>query len=147
MALCAKCNAELSNDAVFCTECGERVEISGQEAPEPAETERLIAAANLQRTRGEYSAAIGQCTEILRQDAENPTVYCLLGDIYAEQDNVEQAVRWYQMACEIDPDSRGCAERPRPKQKRCGKSALLPFGAYRGIALAGQMPLPCVREV
>jgi hypothetical protein len=111
MAVCARCKTELNDDAIFCTECGAPVIENGEGGSESARIETLVAAANVQRTHGDYEAAVGQCTEILKQDPENPAVHCLLGDIYADQNKVEQAVRWYQMACEIDPESKGCAER------------------------------------
>mgnify|MGYP000365602395 CR=1 FL=1 len=76
--------------------------------PSSAKTdiERLIAEANLARMRGDLNGAIDLCTEALDIEPHNADVHSLLGDIYKTMDNQTEAARWYQMALDINPNSK-----------------------------------------
>ncbi|HLK16180.1 MAG TPA: tetratricopeptide repeat protein [Fimbriimonadaceae bacterium] len=57
-----------------------------------------LARANLARLRGDYDVAERQCTSLLKQAPHNSTVAALLGDISAEQNKLDEALQWYEMA-------------------------------------------------
>lgn len=64
-----------------------------------------LARANLLRMKADYRAAAEICLGILKRFPGNATAHTLLGDIYAEQGDLEQARQWYEMALEINPSS------------------------------------------
>jgi len=112
MLVCQECNSHLADGSVYCSECGAAVSASETRTElSPADIESRLAAANLHRLRGQYAEATDECTSILKLAPESPDVHCLLGDVYADQNNVEEAMRWYQMAAEIDPESKACADK------------------------------------
>ncbi|MDO8589032.1 MAG: tetratricopeptide repeat protein [Armatimonadota bacterium] len=106
-----KCKAYLSDDAFYCSECGAPVRQPDEGPAGQVDVESLLASANLHRIRREWEEAIEQCTTALHNDPENPAAHVMLGDIYAAQDRLEDAVRWYEMALEIAPDNRAYAEK------------------------------------
>jgi len=65
-----------------------------------------IARANLLRMRGDYKGAVDQCLSVLKRMPEEGDTHTLLGDIYAEQGNLEEAVQWYEMALDLNPRSK-----------------------------------------
>lgn len=112
MRLCDKCFMMLAPDSEFCKECGAPVDgdtahLSGSDAAIYPE----LARANLFRMRGEYRQAEDVCRAILRRYPNNATAAGLLGDICAEEGNLEDAARWYELALDTLPDSE------RDKQK------------------------------
>ena len=64
-----------------------------------------IARANLLRMRGDYKGAVDQCLSVLKRIPEDGDTHTLLGDIYAEQGNLDEAIQWYEMAMDLDPKS------------------------------------------
>jgi tetratricopeptide (TPR) repeat protein len=70
-----------------------------------ASVDALLARANLLRMRGQWAEAVELCTEALRGDAHSPAAHSLLGDIYENQGRLDKAIRWYQLALELDPES------------------------------------------
>jgi tetratricopeptide (TPR) repeat protein len=84
-----------------------RAEISDFDSDDIAR-ERLhaeIARANLLRMRGDYKGAVDQCLSVLKRIPEDGDTHTLLGDIYAEQGNLDEAIQWYEMALDLDPKS------------------------------------------
>jgi hypothetical protein len=69
-----------------------------------------LARANLFRLRGDYAAAEQHCLGLLDRTPHDPTVSALLGDIAAEQDQLESAARWYEVAVDSD-SSAGLADK------------------------------------
>ena len=65
----------------------------------------LLARANLLRMRGQWDEAIAACTEALRQTPDSPTAHALLGDIYEAQGKLDDALQWFSMAVELDPNN------------------------------------------
>ncbi|MGC8832614.1 MAG: tetratricopeptide repeat protein [Armatimonadota bacterium] len=70
-----------------------------------------LAEANLLRLRGRYKDALDKCTELLKQTPKDPTLHVLIGDIYRDQGQISEAVQWYQMALDLDPDNPEYAEK------------------------------------
>lgn len=106
MLRCKDCRIVLDSDARFCPNCGRDL---APNTPGPkaggADVETLLASANLHRMRSEWEAAIADATDALRIDARNPDIASLLGDIYEQRDMLDEALVWYQMALELNPDS------------------------------------------
>ena len=70
------------------------------------ETTRMLAQANLHRMRGQWEEAAAVCTEAMRLSPNDATAHSLLGDIYSDQGKLDEAIRWYCMALDIQPTSR-----------------------------------------
>lgn len=70
------------------------------------ETNRILAQANLHRMRGEWEEAAAVCMEAMRLSPNDATAHSLLGDIYSDQGRLDEAIRWYCMALDIQPTSR-----------------------------------------
>lgn len=104
MRSCDTCKAVLEDGAAYCARCGRPVPLQvAQDTPQTVR--KLLTEANLRRIRGDYDAAIDNCTEALRLQPADPEVHSVLGDIYESAGNLEEAARWYQMAIELTPDS------------------------------------------
>lgn len=65
-----------------------------------------LARANLLRMRGDYKAAVDQCLSILKKAPESGDAHTLIADIYAEQGDLEQASQWYELALDLNPNSK-----------------------------------------
>ena len=91
---------------MHCPKCGK--DLTGN-APQPKSTATdvpgLLASANLHRIRAEWDEAIADCTEALRLGPHDPDVPSLLGSIYEERGMLDEALVWFQMALELNPDS------------------------------------------
>lgn len=74
-----------------------------------AETEilPLLAAANLSRIRRQWEDATAKCIEVLRRYPNSAVAHSLLGDIYADQGLLRDAIEWYKLALELDPRNQG----------------------------------------
>ncbi len=109
MKFCDHCLAPLSQDATHCPECGLPVTSGTDDPLLIAEEERLVnprlAHANLLRMRGQWEEAMRACSEVLRQFPSNVHAHALMGDIYRDQGNLEEAAQWYRLALELAPDS------------------------------------------
>lgn len=114
---CSACAATLPDDAAFCSSCGTEVG-KADRAPVQDATEVALAAANLLRVRGRYEDAEKRCVEVLRSDPNNVHAHSLLGDIYRDQGKLEEAAEWYQMALDLDPNSRADREKLRQVRQR-----------------------------
>lgn len=105
-------------DVSTCPECGALIRsenaIEGSDVAIYPELSR----ANLLRMRGEYSAAEEQCLSILKRYPNNVTVHTLLGDIHAEQGNLETAAQWYELAADLDPQSTTIQQKLRVVEER-----------------------------
>jgi hypothetical protein len=61
--------------------------------------------------RGEYKMAEEVCLTILRRYPNNTSAAGLLGDISAETDELEDAIRWYELVLDLAPEAE--AERAK----------------------------------
>lgn len=109
MRFCDHCLAPLSQDVTHCPECGLPVTSGTDDPLVHEEAERLVnprlAQANLLRLRGQWDEAIRACAEVLRQFPSNVHAHALMGDIYRDQGNLEEAAQWYKLALDLAPDS------------------------------------------
>ncbi len=108
MSTCPKCTAPIPPDAKFCTECG--TPMPAAEPPETVdpcldEAHTALAAANLLKLRGEWQGAIDKCMLVLSLDEDDAAAYSLLGDIYRDQGQFGEAMHWYRLALDLNPDS------------------------------------------
>jgi len=109
MKFCDHCLAPLSQNATHCPECGLPVTSGTDDPLLIAEEERLVnprlAHANLLRMRGQWEEAMRVCADVLRQFPSNVHAHALMGDIYRDQGNLEEAAQWYKLALDLAPDS------------------------------------------
>ncbi len=98
---CASCGGEIQGEPAFCPSCGAAAPEVG--ADDGQGVEKMLAAANLSRIRRNWEEASRLCLQALAADPDNPAAHALLGDIYHDQDRVEEAAVWYQMALDLDP--------------------------------------------
>lgn len=115
MRRCEDCKIILDNDVRFCPKCGNDVASGAKAGPSPImDVPKLLAEANLHKSRQEWDEAIAAATDALRLEPKNADVAVGLGSIYEEREMLDEALVWYQMALELDADSRqGKAGRDR----------------------------------
>jgi len=65
----------------------------------------LLAQANLLRMRGQWQDATEKCMQVMTLAPNNASAQSLLGDIYDNQGFLDDAIQWYRMALDIQPDS------------------------------------------
>lgn len=104
MKSCDTCKVVVDDEVSSCPKCGRSLK-NGSDNKQSHAVSKLLAAANLHRIRGEANAAIDKCTEALELMPDNPDTHSLLGDIYESAGNLEEAVKWYQMAVDLKPES------------------------------------------
>ncbi len=101
---CAECGTVVPPGRRACIACGTPVMRSTRTSPMES-VDALLAEANLLRTRGQHDEAIGVCTRILRQEPTNAAAHSLLANIYRDQSNYREALGWFKLAVELDPDN------------------------------------------
>lgn len=107
MQKCDDCRIILDSDAKHCPKCGKEIASDAVSAPDPImDVPRLLAAANLHKFRSEWDEALSAATDALRQQPRNAEITLTLGSIYEERGMLDEALVWYQMTLELDPDSR-----------------------------------------
>jgi ribosomal protein L40E len=103
--ICDRCFASVPIGKTNCQECGAPILTEGQKNDQ---SDSLVytelARANLLRLRGDYASAEAECLKILRQYPNNASAHTLLGDIYGEKGDFEQAVQWYELSLDLVPD-------------------------------------------
>lgn len=82
-----------------------------------AEVYQELARANLLRMRGDYLGAEAECLKILRRFPNNASAHTLLGDIYGEKGDPEQALQWYELSADLVDDG-AVAEKISAVQRR-----------------------------
>src|SRR3989442_15265619 len=104
---CPECGHEVPDGGAFCGDCGARVEArrAAVEKPPKPDAQAMLSRANLLRVRGQWEAAAEQCAEVLKIEPQNAAVHSLLGEIYDNQGYLERAIRWYEEALELNPNS------------------------------------------
>ena len=106
MSTCPKCKVPIPPDAKFCTECGMPA-LAPPDVADPCmdEAHTALAAANLLKLHGEWQAAIDKCMQVLALDEDDAAAHSLLGDIYRDQGHFSEAMHWYKLALDLNPDS------------------------------------------
>jgi len=118
LRLCDKCFAIVPQTQDFCPECGATyVKTSFSEGSDSAIYPEL-ARANLLRMRGDYKQAEDVCLKVLRRFPNNASANTLLGDICAELGELDQAASWYELALDLNPESKADQERLAAVQQR-----------------------------
>ncbi|MHB0937159.1 MAG: tetratricopeptide repeat protein [Armatimonadota bacterium] len=67
--------------------------------------EALLAEANLFRTRGQFDEAVSACMRVLQRDAANAAAHSLIANVYRDQGNYREALNWFKLAVELNPDN------------------------------------------
>lgn len=80
-------------------------ESAATEAGLSREAYGLLAQANLLRMRGLWHEAVEKCMSALKLAPDNASAQSLLGDIYENQGLLDDAIQWYRMALDVQPDS------------------------------------------
>lgn len=112
MRRCEDCRIILDDDVRFCPKCGKDLTVSAPAALRvDTDVAPLIASANLHKIRAEWDEAIDDATSALRLAPRDPDIASLLGGIYEERGMSEEAVIWYQMALELNPNNTQDQER------------------------------------
>lgn len=66
-----------------------------------------LAQIHVLKLRGEYQKATEACQDLLKIAPHSSEACCMMGDLYQEQQNLEEAKNWYELAVEYDPDQVG----------------------------------------
>lgn len=98
-----------------------------------------LARANLLRMRGCWQEAEAECERVLRRDPSNATAHSLLGDLYQDQGRTADAIRWYQMALDLDPGR--VADRARLDRARESLEARQARTDWEAVLEGEQAPL------
>lgn len=101
---CAQCGALVPPGRRACPTCGAPAANPGG-ATAKSEVDALLTEAALLRSRGLHDEAIGVCTRVLRLDSSNAAVHSLLANIYRDQGNFREALGWFKLATELNPNS------------------------------------------
>jgi hypothetical protein len=131
--VCPKCFEVNDPAATFCIECG--APLSDDPASEGSDQEvyREITQANLHRISGDYKPAIDVCLAILKRFPNNGTAHTLLGDIYAEQGELEQAAQWFEMALDLRPESQNDRRKLEAVKRRMSEAEAASTAQQLGI--------------
>lgn len=109
MTSCTKCCASIPPDARKCPECGTLTDPDGLSDGDLAGSDELVHSmllrTHLLKTRGELNTATEECIRALRINPDCVEAHSLLGDIYRDQGKIEDAIRWYTLALDLQPDS------------------------------------------
>ncbi|CEK19348.1 tetratricopeptide repeat protein [Chthonomonas calidirosea] len=110
--------------------------------PGEAGIRHLLVRANLHRLRKQYAEAVECCIAAIRRRPDCQAAHSMLGDIYRDQENWAEAVRWYRMAVEIRPSAVDEARLQRAEQELLRRQQALPYAIPSDPELrAGTMPL------
>jgi tetratricopeptide (TPR) repeat protein len=77
-----------------------------------------LARANLLRMRGQFDDARAVCMGILKRLPGDVTAHVLLGDIFAEQGQLDEARQWYELGLDLRPESLALAAKRDEIKKR-----------------------------
>ncbi len=99
---CTQCGASVPPGRTACPTCGASTAAG---SPAAAAIDALLAEANLYRTRKQYDVALSTCTRILQADPTNYPAHALIANIYRDQHNYREALNWFKLALELNPDS------------------------------------------
>lgn len=106
MRRCEDCKLVLEDDVRYCPSCGKVIASNKRPVATPStEVGALLTSANLHRIRLEWDAAVNDATEALKINPENPDIASLLGSIYEQREMFGDALIWYEMAVDLNPDS------------------------------------------
>lgn len=112
---CTSCGLKNAEDSNFCKQCGQRLEkflparITEADferaMPEEEQVTALLEHAYQARKEGNSEAAIAYCKEALRLRPESTSAHSLLGQLYEQSGDREQAIREYERVLALNPGS------------------------------------------
>lgn len=97
-----------------------------------------LAKANLMRMRGEYKLARDTCLALLKRFPNNADAHTLLGDIEAEEGDLDHAAQWYEMALDLRPESESDQHKLEVIRRRIAER--------EAMTTAQQLGLPTTRS-
>ncbi|MEZ0326688.1 MAG: tetratricopeptide repeat protein [Fimbriimonas sp.] len=103
--VCGHCETRVDEALSECPECGAPLQGSGLIDNVSETVHADLSRANLARMRGDYRAAEQHCLSILKRYPHHFETHVLIGDIFADQKQFEQAADWYELAVDLDPGS------------------------------------------
>lgn len=110
MPECTNCFTFVPPNETKCPTCGSNMNSDDSLDPELSKigdkVHALLVSSNLKKLRGDLDGAIQECIKALRINPDSVEAHSLLGDIYRDQGNLEESERWYQIALDLDPDSK-----------------------------------------
>lgn len=142
MKSCSKCFAVNEPSAEFCVDCGAAFAAGGEGSD--TEVYNELARANVLRIRGDWKGAADVCLGILKRFPNNATAHTLLGDIHAEGGDLKQAASWYEMALDLNTDSKADQEKLAAVQTRMKEHEAAQTAEQLGIPQRRSMVLPYV---
>lgn len=125
MKTCDRCFTEVDSDAEFCKECGASLNGNSSKASDSA-VYPLLAKANLLRMRGDHQNAVDVCLSVLKQFPYNSTAHILLGDIHMDMGKRGEALDWYELAIDLEPENSSLVakrDRLRAEKEKAESSA------------------------
>ncbi len=103
---CRHCGHPLRPEAAQCPACQRAVPSGlGEHVSVEDEVYLMLVTANVLRLRREYELAEAQCGEVLRRYPRNPTAHSVMGDIARDRGAHRDAIEWYKMAVDLNPDN------------------------------------------
>jgi hypothetical protein len=100
----------------------------------PGPKNAQLAQANLCRLRKNWSDATELCIAVLRENPADPAAHSVLGDIYRDQNRLDEAVRWYRMALELSPNPFDQANLQKLERKLSARNLAYGSGGNSGSA-------------
>ncbi len=131
---CDVCGKTVTPDTPQCPTCGAPLTSS------QTTVNHLLTEAYRLFLQHRLEEALIRCTEVMRRDPQNPSVPSLLGDIYSERGELEEALRWYRIAVDLNPhktEELKKIEKIQQKLRQAPSSSPLPYYASLGVSFLG----------
>jgi hypothetical protein len=104
--MCTLCGLEMADAESGCNRCGGAPTDTGTQPPaDPRLIAATLAEANLARMRANWEEAEARCIDVMRKDPNNLEAHSLLGDLFRDQDRLDDAAQWYRLALDINGNS------------------------------------------
>jgi hypothetical protein len=163
--VCSGCASTMFDDCRYCPQCGQPTPLADHAGTAHAESETenagqsraltryvppsalttalpetiqaALTQANLCRIRAHWDDAIEYCIEVLRAQPGNQTAHALLGDIYRDQNKLDDAIQWYRMAVDLRPNPTDEAKLQQSEERRARLAqSSAPRFTGKGLAVA-----------
>lgn len=127
---------------------GESLELLSQAVDaDPTKAGTRLELANVLRALGQFEQAAVQWQLAGQQDPNNPKVYQIGGLIAADMGNWQQAVKWYQKAVELAPESSEAREQlEKARQRAATQPSAVPTTGPRASMDASSQIQQTLRE-
>jgi tetratricopeptide (TPR) repeat protein len=112
---CTSCGTKNQEESNYCKQCGHSLEKStlprisqadfDRALPDEEQVSALLERAYRFRKDGDLPAAVSLCEEALRLRPESTSAHSLLGQLYEQQGDREQAIREYECVLLLNPGS------------------------------------------